>query len=49
MREKSTYNRYYEKFSEFSKILLAFFENIENYCEILKSRIIDNFQHLTFT
>lgn len=47
MREKVTYNRYYEKFSEFTKSLLAFFENIVDYYEILKSRITDNFQQLT--
>ena len=49
MREKVTYNRYYEKFSEFKKSLLDFFENINGYQEILKSRITDNFQRLTLT
>lgn len=49
MREKITYNRYYEKFSEFTKSLLSFFENIDDYHEILQSRITDNFQRLTFS
>ena len=49
MREKITYNRYYEKFSDFTKSLMAFFENIGDYYEILKSRITGNFQRLTFS
>lgn len=48
MREQITYNRYYESFSEFTKNLLSFFENIDNFHEILKTRITDNFQRLTF-
>jgi transposase len=46
MREKVTYNTYYEKFSDFKKIVLDFFENIDRYRSTIESRITDNFQRL---
>jgi len=48
MREQVMYNQYYQKFSEFTKSLLNFFENIDAHKAILKTRITDNFQRLTF-
>jgi transposase len=49
MHENITYNRYYEKFSEFTENILGFFSNIGKYSTIIKSRINDNFQCLKFT
>jgi transposase len=47
MHEQVTYNRYYEKFKDFTEAITGFFENIEQYSEIIRSRITDNFQRLT--
>lgn len=46
MHEQVTYNRYYEKFKDFTEAVLGFFENIDRYSSIIKSRINDNFQAL---
>jgi hypothetical protein len=46
MHENTTYNRYYEKFSQFTESILGFFEHIEQYKLIIQNRITDNFQHL---
>lgn len=46
MHENTTYNRYYEKFAEFTEGIVGFFENIGQYKSILQSRITDNFQRL---
>lgn len=46
MHENATYNRYYEKFSEFTENILGFFKNIGAYSTIIQSRINDNFQRL---
>lgn len=48
MHEYVTYNRYYEKFSEFTTSILGFFEDIEKYSTIIQGRINDNFQRLKF-
>lgn len=45
MRERVTYNKYYEKFADFSKAIKNFFyEDIPKITEILINRINDNFQ-----
>jgi transposase len=36
-------NKYYEKFAEFKKKSLSFFENIRNYKKELKTLLVDNF------
>lgn len=46
MHEQVTYNRYYEKFKDFTEGILGFFENIEKYRTIIQSRITDKFQKL---
>jgi transposase len=46
MHEHVTYNKYYEKFSEFTDAVLDFFKTIGRKKTILKSRITDNFQIL---
>ncbi len=46
MHEQVTYNRYYEKFKDFTEAIVGFFENIDRYSSIIKSRINDNFQTL---
>jgi transposase len=48
MHENVTYNRYYEKFSNFTENIVGFFENIEKYSAIIQSRINDKFQRLKF-
>jgi transposase len=47
MHEIVTYNKYYQKFSEFTENILGFFNNINQYKTIIQSRINDNFQKLT--
>jgi transposase len=47
MHEHTTYNRYYEKFKDFTEGILRFFENIGEYRSTIQSRITDNFQRLT--
>lgn len=49
MHEQVTYNKYYEKFSDFSQATLNFFKNIGRKKTILRSRITDNFQILNST
>ena len=47
MRERKTYNKYYETFSEFSIAIRSFFfEEIPKIGKILKERINDNFQRI---
>jgi transposase len=46
MHENTTYNHYYEKFSEFTEGIIHFFENIGRYKSIIQNRITDNFQKL---
>ena len=47
MHEQTTYNRYYEKFKDFTEAIMSFFDNIKDYHAIIQSRITDNFQKLT--
>lgn len=44
MHEQVTYNKYYQKFAEFTEGIIGFFDNIDEYKDTLKSRITDNFQ-----
>lgn len=46
MHEQVSYNRYYEKFSEFSEATLKFFRHIGKNKKLLRTRITDNFQIL---
>jgi transposase len=46
MREKVTYNKHYETFSDFTEATLTFSRNIGRNKPILRSRITDNFQVL---
>lgn len=46
MHEHTTYNHYYAKLSEFTEAIMKFFENIEEYGGIIRSRINDHFQTL---
>lgn|SRR3990167_995509 len=48
MHENTTYNRYYEKFAEFTEGIMGFLENIEQYKSILKNRITDKFQKIAY-
>lgn len=48
MHEQVTYNKYYEKFSDFTEGILNFFKNITKIKPIIQSRINDNFQRLVF-
>ena len=43
-KKKTTYNKYYEKFSVFKENCMAFFENIDNYRNELECLMTDNFQ-----
>ena len=45
-REKITHNKYCEKFADFKKMTMCFFENLADYKEELESRITENFQRL---
>jgi transposase len=49
LNEQITYNQYYPKFSDFVGSISNFFENIEKYKTIIKSRITDNFQSIMYT
>lgn len=49
MHEQVTYNRYYEKFSDFTEGILSFFKNIKKFHPIIQSRINDNFQQVVFS
>lgn len=44
MHEETTYNRYYEKFSDFTEQIRYFFRHIGKKKKLLRSRITDNFQ-----
>jgi len=44
MHEQVTYNRYYEKFSDFTEAIQYFFRHIGKKKKLLRSRITDNFQ-----
>jgi transposase len=46
MHEKVRYNKYYEKFSEFTEATLDFFKRIGRKKNVLRERITDNFQIL---
>lgn len=46
LHESVTYNKYHEKFSEFSEATLQFFKTIGRRKRILRSRITDNFNVL---
>ena len=46
MREKVTYNTYYEKFSDFTEAIFGFFKTIARKKLLLRSRITDNFQKI---
>ena len=46
MHEQVSYNKYYEKFAEFTDATLEFFRNVGRRKKILRSRITDNFQIL---
>lgn len=48
MHEQVTYNRYYEKFADFTEGILHFFNNISEHKDIISKRINDNFQLLQF-
>ena len=47
MHQQVTYNKYYEKFSDFRKATINFFRHISKKKKLLQSRITDNFQLLT--
>ena len=42
-KSKITHNHYYEKFADFKKASMSFFENIEDYRKELKSLMTENF------
>lgn len=44
MHEQVTYNKYYEKFADFTDAILAFFKTIGRKKRLLRMRITDNFQ-----
>ena len=44
MHEEVTYNKYYEKFSDFREATFGFFRNIGKRKTVLRSRLTDNFQ-----
>lgn len=46
MHEQVTYNKYYEKFSDFTEAIQHFFRHIGKKKKLLQSRITDNFQLL---
>ncbi|OGT06726.1 MAG: hypothetical protein A2103_01170 [Gammaproteobacteria bacterium GWF2_41_13] len=46
MHEQVTYNKYYEKFSEFTEATVNFFNQIGGKKILLRNRITDNFQIL---
>ena len=46
MHEQVSYNKYYEKFSEFTEATLKFFRHIGKNKKLLQARITDNFQIL---
>lgn len=46
MHEEVTYNRYYQKFSDFTEAIQHFFRHIGKKKSLLADRITDNFQKL---
>lgn len=44
MHERVTYNKYYEKFSDFTEAVIKFFKTIGRQKKLLQARINDNFQ-----
>jgi len=46
MHERVTYNRYHEKFADFTEAIMGFIKHIGRCKNILRSRITDNFQTL---
>jgi transposase len=46
MHEHVTYNKYYEKFADFTEAIAEFFKTIGRKKRLLRSRITDNFQTL---
>ena len=44
MHERVTYNKYYEKFADFTEAIVNFFKTIGKQKQILRRRINDNFQ-----
>jgi transposase len=49
LHEQVTYNKYYDKLRDFTEAILGFFDNLEQYQDIIQHRINDNFQMLTTT
>jgi transposase len=47
MHEKTTYNKYYEKFADFTEAIRHFCRHIGKNKTLLRSRITDNFQRLS--
>lgn len=47
MHEHVSYNKYYEKFSEFTEATLHFFRHVGKKKNLLRARITDNFQTLS--
>jgi transposase len=46
LHEQVTYNKYYDKLRDFTEAIVGFFDNIEQYQQIIKQRVNDNFQQL---
>lgn len=46
MRKTILYNKYYEKFADFRREVMLFFENIPKYCDKLSTLLTKNFQIL---
>lgn len=46
MHEQVTYNRYYEKFSDFTEAICHFFKHIGKKKKLLRTRVTDNFQSI---
>lgn len=46
MHERVTYNRYHEKFADFTEAIMGLIQHIGRCKNILRSRITDNFQTL---
>ena len=47
LHEQVTYNKYYDKLRDFTEAIVGFFDNLEQYHDIIKRRINDDFQTLT--
>jgi hypothetical protein len=44
MRERGTYNKCYDSFENFSKVIRTFFADIPKIIDVLEKRINDKFQ-----